>query len=321
MTVWNALICVTFVMTFVVAVGRVNGALPANYMRMSANQKQDVLWKQVLRNPYPMNRLPTVGPTAANFSKLFVPAFLKTSFTWTGDEMPPGRARILHNYGVVCKVDLDVFSDSPFSGVFSTGGVGVLRLSLAQLSNDSFPVGVALKILVDGRNSQNFVLVNTVEGQGTNRNFFAKTMRNIFPPAGPYGRELNPAEKAFQQAIFENLPGGPLDHPADFNNVPLYEQAAVGSDGRNVSTVVAPYEISLRPNPALAYDENDPADFRRHLVAIPAGTLLYTVAVKRTLDEDDGTVIGQLTSRSAMVASPYGDEVLFFNHAKKAWQA
>ncbi|OQV12663.1 hypothetical protein BV898_13072 [Hypsibius exemplaris] len=325
--IWRALIAIQL-SSISIHHGRVVGSptwaglLPDSYGSLSADAKQDLLWYQISSSRYSLDQLPIEPPSQANLSNLFVPKYLQKSFTWQGDQMPEGRTRILHPYGSVCKVALEIHypESSTFTGIFRTGGVGLFRMSVGQITNDSFPVGVALKIFVDGQRSQNFVLVNTVEGQGLNRNFFAKTMRNIFPPAGPYGRELNPAEKAFQTSIF-SLPGGEaLDHPVDFNDIPLYEQASVQSDGMDVSEVVAPYVVSFRPNPALAYDERDQTDFRKRLAGIPSGTVLYTVVGKRTLDDEDSVMIGQLVSRSEVVTSRYGDEVLFFNHATKSWR-
>ena len=113
--------------------------------------------------------------------------------------------------------------------------------------------------------------------------------------------------------------GGPLDRPEDAFNMPLYEAAAVGSDGNDVTPVVAPYLVTFTPNTALGWAANDSVDFRVHFASIPENTVLYTVSVKRSLDEDDIT-IGQIVSRSPILATPYGDETIFFNHMKKAWQ-
>ncbi|OQV11483.1 Protein PTHB1 [Hypsibius exemplaris] len=291
----------------------VYGELPENYTSLPGAVKQEILWSQISANPYPPGHAPTASPSPLNMSKIVDPDYLAISFTWTADEMPRNRVRIIHTYAGICKVDVKIFPNSTYSGVFKTGGPGILRMSLAN-RGPSLPPGLALKILIDGRDSQNFQLLNSREGQGKNMNFFAKPMRNIFLAPS----KLGPVEKAFRASL-EVLPGTLADRPESITNMPLYEQASVGSDGVNASTIVAPYLVTLTPNPAVGWDADDQTDFRTKLAAIPEGSLLYTVSVKRSLDEDDA-VIGEVVSRSAIIASSYGDETIFFNHAKKAWQ-
>lgn len=294
----------------------VNAALPENYVSLPAEEKLRVLWSRVSQNPYSLDSLPTAPvPPAYLAANAMNTTFLQTSFTWTDDEMPPGRIKAFHRYGSVCKVKLDIHQQSPFTGIFSTGGVGVIRMSQTAV-NDSSVASLALKILIDKQKSENLVLFTSggVGVQAMHKNYFAKTMRNFIAAPEPLGAPLIPIFKAFQTAVF-SLPGGPTSRPEDFNIIPLKEAASVGSDGENVSVPVVPYIVTFRPNPALAYDENDITDYRLQMAKIAEGTLLYTVSVTR-FDEYDSTVIGTLTSQSQVMATPYADEVLFFQHSR-----
>ncbi|XP_055353809.1 uncharacterized protein LOC129599543 isoform X2 [Paramacrobiotus metropolitanus] len=295
------------------------GLLSSNYDRLPAEDKQDQLWQKIARDPYRENELPTANPSFFSLLNLFFPPFLKKSFTHDGDEMPNTRQKLIHTYGSVAKME---FRTNPnittsFTGLLRSGAIGFVRLSLARQSEDTFIPGMGVKFLIDGKPSLNMHVMNSLEGQGGNKNFFERTFRNIIP--APSSMKLKLLSKAFAVAIWF-LPGGRDDRPESETNLPLYEHAAVDNEGRAVSPVVAPYEISFTPNPELAWSPDTTEDLRVNLGKIPVGSVLYTVTAKRGLRMEAET-IGEIISTSRFVASRYGDEILFFQHARHRWQS
>ncbi|OWA54101.1 hypothetical protein BV898_18518 [Hypsibius exemplaris] len=177
---------------------------------------------------------------------------------------------------------------------------------------------MGLKILIDGQQSQNLQVMWSVDGQGTNKNFFHHTFSNVIPPAQSFALKI--LSKAFDGAIWL-LPGNTQDRPESNHNLPLYEQASVTSDGQRVQNVRAPYQVNFIPNPAAGWDPANSRDLRVNLNAIPQGTVLYTVTAKRMSTTSEEQVIGQLVTTSPFVASEYEDGKLFFQHAAKRWRA
>ena len=85
------------------------------------------------------------------------------------DTFPPGRVKLKHNLGVVCKFTLDI-KDSQFSGIFKDGNrTGIIRLSIGGGKQES--AGVAMKFLRTGVPSGN-LLVHRLPDQESTTNFF-----------------------------------------------------------------------------------------------------------------------------------------------------
>jgi len=290
--------------------------LPQHYEGLSAGEKQDILWEQISRDPYSNDDLPKSNPNIFSRLNLLFAPFLKKSFTHTSDEIPGTRQKLIHTYGSVAKIDFRVTSNSSFTGIFQSGGIGFARLSLANQDSSSFIPGMALKILLDGQPSVNFHVMNSLEGQGTNKNFFERRFRNIIPD--PTSVSLRILAKSFALANWL-LPGGAENRPESETNMPVYEHAAVDSSGIPVSKVYAPYVAVFTPNPEIAWSPDTTDDLRVNLARIPRGTVLYTVAVQRGLRTEE-EVIGEIVTGSPFVASRYGDEILFFQHSRKRWR-
>ncbi|OWA54103.1 hypothetical protein BV898_18520 [Hypsibius exemplaris] len=291
--------------------------LPDGYQGLPATQKQEILWEQISGSPYPMDNLPTVMPGTFAMANLLRSEYDKVSFTQVSDEMPTGRTKLIHVYGSTAQVELKIFDNSTYTGIFKSGGIGLARLSLAKEDYENYTPGMGLKILIDGQQSQNLQVMWSVDGQGTNKNFFHNTFSNIIPP--PQSFALKVLSKAFDGAI-EMLPGTTQDRPESNHNLPLYEQASVTRDGQPVEKVVAPYQVNFIPNPAAGWDPANTQDVRVNLNAIPEGTVLYTLTAKRTSTATE-EVIGQLITKSPFVASAYEDATLFFQHAAKRWRS
>ncbi|OQV18155.1 hypothetical protein BV898_07744 [Hypsibius exemplaris] len=286
----------------------------------------DILWSQVESSAY-REGLPKVPPWRASYSTIECSPIVNASFDVVvfdyGDEMPPGRLRILSPFGSVAKVQLEIFPNSShYTGVFKSGGTGLVRLSDQQYeSYVAFNPSFTMKILLDGVPSVNFHgMFRPNVGQDNDTNVFKNPMSNIVSLT--LGGPKTPNGKGFRGSLLL-LPGKPNDQPESIANMGLYEHASVTAPaGTPVNgQVVAPFQITFRPNPDITWNGSDTTiDYRQRLSLIPPNTVLYTVTVTRRPNSTEHDFIGQLITRSHFVASKYGDEKLAFRHASKRWQ-
>ncbi|OWA52702.1 hypothetical protein BV898_17148 [Hypsibius exemplaris] len=280
-----------------------SAVLPRNYQSLSAQAKQTLQWNQILESQYRFDQLPALSSSHRpdNLTLLGNPTYLATSFLHKGDEMPGTRRRMtMSPVGVICKVSFRTFrnSTSRFTGLFHSGGIGVIRLALhlsrtstvreiGDRATDFAPTAV-MKIYIDGEPSRNFHYIKDMVGQGANRNYFLNNMSNI---AGRRPDESPVILEAFMRTI-ALLPGDALSRPSSPYNLGLYEQAAVYSNGTTVTDgrVVAPWEEILVPNPRLAIPPDSANDFRVDVNrVVTVGSVLYTVHARRWPDDGGGT--------------------------------
>jgi len=305
------------------ASGRHDDSLPADYQQRSARVKQEFLWKRIQQTAFTRDNMNTV-PHAdkANLTNIH---FLLKSFTHVGDEVPEGRQKLSHQFAAVAKVQLQIFANSPYTGVLAPGGasIAILRLSVAKYDDPLYmSPGFALKILIDGKPSVNMHSFFSSEGQSLpDNNYFRTTLTQVVPE--PFTPTLLYLGKFFNQTL-ELLPPAP-DRPENNKVLGMTEFASIYPNRGEpvpIGDVVAPYKVEWVPNPLLtAKSENRTGtDFRLQLLDIPENTVLYDLVAHRLWDSD-GVFIGRVVSRSAFIASQYGDEVLFFQHANKRWQA
>lgn len=276
--------------------------LPCYYQELSAEEKRDLLWSEITLS-HEEDPLPVLTGNSFNevLEKLKGLFNLNPTFDSASDEIPTGRVKIIHANGSVGKIALVPDADHPFTGIYQTGGVGVARLSLATPpADDNYIPGMAIKFLIAEHASVNLQVMNLLEGQKDNWNYFAKDFSNQIPHATNW--TLKAIEKIFEWTR----------DPA--NNLPLWHLAAWTSEGRVKGIPVFPERIYFRPT-SLVKDlipENSREDFRVSLAAIPMGPI-YEV-----YGEYQGTEyhIGTLMLESALLASNYGDKKLFFQHQR-----
>ena len=279
----------------------------------SATAKRQQIWERISASAYSLDRLPNQSYAPWDMAKLVVSSFLQVAFKHTSDEMPLNRKKLIHTYGTVAQVKLEITQDSPFTGVFQTGGEGLLRLSTAAQTG-SFTPGLALKIFIDGKPSVNFHVMHSLDGQGEDTQFFENVFTNLL--AEPRSPVLQAGSLAFAHAL-THLAGAPENE----RTLPLDEAAAVTSSGREMSDFNAPFEVEFWPTSEARkhfYRGLDPEDRRNYRVAlatIPAGTSLYEVRA-RTRD-DRIYPLARLVTQSPFLASQYGDESLFFQHQRR----
>lgn len=129
-------------------------------------------------------------------------------------------------FAAVAPARLNINSNSTFTGIFKAGSSSpaIIRLSVAKQDPDHFLPGLALKVLIDGKASQNIIAMFSLDGQGKDKNFFANTFWNIIDDPTGFAEKL--LAKAFRLAL-QLLPGGEESRPKSETNLPLVEHASV----------------------------------------------------------------------------------------------
>lgn len=321
--------------------------LQADYIKHTALQKQELLWKRLSKTPYTSANLPTLLDPSTGWNAVN-PSYLVEMFTLETDEVAKGRKKALNSFGSAAKVTFKILSRSKakdakttnsartkFTGLFQTGGPGIVRFSLAKLMTspeESFRPAIALKMLIKGKPSVNIFAAGVAGGlwsQGTsgsrqpNCNFFA------------YDLSTAPATSSHStQVPLWMLPR--RTRPTTWEKLSLNKAGAVTCTGEVItdSANSHPVKLFFVPDPDIAdfYENGDgnvlshnsegyadvtgKQDFRAQLATIPAGAVLYNVFAWSTEDDTSGPgeLIGMITLESPIVASKYGDEHLFFQH-------
>lgn len=276
--------------------------LPENYQSLPADHKQVILWQQI-ESSHEEQALPElVQNDFWRILQVIKGLFsLKPSFDHVSDEIPEGRVKILHANGSVAKIRLTPASGHPFTGLYQTGAIGLARLSLATTPDDnSFIPGMAVKFLLPSHPSLNLHVMNALEGQGSNWNFFAKTFSNKIEHPKSY--MLKAIEKIFEWT----------KDPA--NELNIESLAQWNEQGEPVDEPIAPDVLFFKPGEAVQHliDENDRQDFRISLARIPYGPVYELYGSYQGVKYH----IGTLSLESELLASNYGDQVLFFQHQR-----
>ena len=282
--------------------GNCHAQLPDNYQTLPADHKQILLWQQI-ESSHDEQGLPDLlqndfWRTLKVIKGLFS---LKPSFDHINDEIPKGLVKILHANGSVAKIHLTPASGHPFTGLYQTGAIGLARLSLATTpKDDSFIPGMAIKLLLPSHPSLNLHVMNALEGQGSNWNFFAKPFSNKI--AHPKSYLLKAIEKIFEWT----------KRPA--NELNIESLAEWNDQGEPVEHAIAPEVLLFKPSEAVQnlIDENDRQDFRLNLAKIPYGPIYELYGSYQGVEYH----IGTLSLESELLASNYGDKVLFFQHQR-----
>ena len=276
--------------------------LPLNYQTLDAANKQDLLWNEVESTPW--KTLPELNNSGwSSLLKSLGALFsLAKTFDHVSDEIPEGRTKFIHTYGSVVKFKFIPEKKHPFTGFYEEECVGLARLSLAA-NPKSLPYtpGMALKFLVDQKPSLNLVVMNRLDGQGDDWNFFAKAFSNKIPRAK--SRILK-----FLEWVFSLIRGNP-------GHLPVDHLAQMTSFGKKVKSPVVPEQLYFYPtsevSKIISPDSRD--DFRTKLQSIPAETKLYNVV---GILGGKAVKIGVMKTTSKFISSKYGDKKLFFQHRR-----
>lgn len=280
--------------------------LPPNYQSLKANEKLSLLWNEKIV-PTAYHVLPPIKffSIVYKFFKLLSPSYLSVTFKLVSDEFPARRERLIHPNGSVAKVEWVPDAGIQLSGIFQTGAVGLVRLSLAGNPDAarSYIPGMGLKLFLDGKPSVNLQVMHKLTGQGKNQNFFKESFSNVIPDP-PFFLWL------FALA-FSTAKNPPTELHID--HLTLIEKNGTTVPAEKVIPV---YQIVMMPNHALDIDPNTQNDFRDELGKIPDNSLLYTLYARHT-KTDELLKVGTLVTRSRFISSAYGDERIFFQHYRK----
>ena len=278
--------------------------IPDEYHSWSAAEKLDFLWhKRVWETRY--ENLPSLGGLDWQRLVYGLRAVVRLGLTFehAAEELPRNRPKVIHTFGTVCRVRFAAGA-SRYTGIFR-GAQGLARLSLAgDPEMIGFTPGIALKFPLSGcrqPSSVNIVAMNSVNGQGGDRNWFGRPFSNLIPEAR--GLALKAGELLFK-TVKRDPTFLPLEHLANWVQ-----------SGEQVAQPVSPHHIVLEAGDAVAnlIPSNSTADFRDDLARIPAGTAIYRVYAADGLDAAR-QLIGELVTETRMVASWWGDKRLFFQH-------
>lgn len=279
--------------------------LPSDYASRCAAEKLDLLWHRASTEPYTADALPRQEPGLVARRKLFSPAHHTVSFTHPSDELPPGREKLIHRFGVVARASLRRTVLSPYTGFFATGGVGLLRVSAATVV-PSFNPSLAFKHPVTGGPSVNWFAMASSDGQEDDHEPFRRVWSNSLPEpqrldARMLGRVMAAAIKRLE---------APRLYPV---YLPLHHMASIDGGGREVADPCVPDRIVLTPDPAARVGSEQEPDWRVRLGTLEPSTRLFEVALAADI-ESKPEAWGELVLESRFVASAYGDETLFFQH-------
>ncbi|GAB4538567.1 MAG: hypothetical protein Tsb0020_52670 [Haliangiales bacterium] len=280
-------------------------SLPAHYQSLSGSEKLELLWQRVSADPYPHGNLPTKPPSGFARRKVFTVRHNRVSFEHTSDEMPGERRKLVHAYGSVAVVKLVITEPHPYTGIFASGGQALLRISDAAGGSTFAPTN-ALKFLIDGHPSVNVFANQAAHGPADNFDIFSRHYANSLPTA------QSPATKliawSFQRTA--DALGGKRLYAV---YLPLHNAAEQNLDGSAVDTPVVPDRIELHPTGKLHISSTPDPDWRTALATLDPETVLYEVRLAEAIDRPAERV-GHIEIERRFIASPYGDEALFFQH-------
>jgi len=225
--------------------------------------------------------------------------------TDTNDYIPDNRRKFIHSLGSIAKVKFVPFMPA----IESAGYTGLLRgadtcLARISLAGDPAQFGVspavAVKCFRDGAApTGNFIAMKGLEGQGSNTNMFQNTLSNHI-------RE--PDTLALKAVALK------FDHYSKCAiQLSLVDFAEYDQFGVKTNSPHYPLKIALVPQWKGMSTHAD-TDFRDDLKKIPVGTVLWEIFVVNA--NCVMTKIAHLETTSKFVANAFGDQVMFFKHAK-----
>jgi hypothetical protein len=289
-------------------------SVPQNYDALKACEKQDLLWGKASSTVY--KDLPVYKKFGV-FQLLGMSLQeLQVKGNRFSDFAPDGWKKYLHRRGALAKVKI-VSKDHRYTGIFQGADCALLRLSLTYKVGGGKPVapGLALKVLRDGVPSANISALVSLDGQGSEFNFFHNPMSNIVPMSSGFGQKL--VHKLFKKVS---------RYPEELVSL---DMAQINARGEKVKGAVAPRQIFFVPGSAVKF-QSEEHDVREDFITIPEGTVVYQIYALSEKHKDfdygeysdekareflkDSTHIGDIVSTSEFVSSQFGDDGIFFRH-------
>lgn len=278
----------------------------------SAAQQVESIWTKILQTRY--NEIPPYADYGLKKAQLLFSSCAEKAFTHIGDEMIPGRKKLIHSSGSVIRIAWKATNTHPYTGLFESGtDNALLRVSLAKPAEEKNIVpGIAIKLFADGQESVNIFAMNSLDGQES-QNVFEKPFTNALrAPQSSFMNNL--LQHSFSQAL-KNIgsQGSPLVLTTE-------HIAAITANGTVIDKmkVKAPLQLIFVPSDELSeLTENIQfgTDFRTVIEGKGEGMILYYIYGKDNMHES-AMYLGTLEALNNFTASSYGDEVLYFQHQK-----
>ena len=279
--------------------------LPKNYNQLSARNKLQVLWENILQSEYKV--APTYKQFKSNMAKDligFFPAQLSKSFSNNNDVIVKDRDKIIHKLGSAAMIQFES-KDSKYQNFD-----GLIRLSNAVDSSTGvvYP-SFSLKIPQNGHaHSINFNIGKSFDGQRLGNNFNnGKTDYNFFRNDAnyPFSNELPNEAHSATGKIFKNI----------FDFAHLTPNYISISELTKVMNAPAPRRLIFRA--AREIQVLMPSEYytdeRDIFSKIKSGSILFDVYESIGL-ADPGRFVGQIKTTSRFISSGFGDRNLYFRH-------
>lgn len=291
--------------------------LPADYETWTAQSKMNHLWiNGAVRTQFTAG-LPALKPVDIGG---LISSILWKKVQDRTDVAPADYTKPIHAHGVMGKVKfVPVANTLGYTGLFAGADHGFMRLSVTGDPADrGFAPGLALKLFVNGKPSQNVSALYTLSGQGTNYDFFTNELSNYVSP------EVN--ETLGTTALFSAVSTKPT-------LVVMTDMAKVTQTGTSVLTPKAPTQIYFVPRTEVKGKFVKTAhDFRLDMMKLASGTKVYDVyatsaEIKTSLlpsinaqlaatRRAGAKKIGEIVLASPLIASEFGDKGVFFKHQR-----
>lgn len=291
--------------------------IPDDYQSWSAQAKQEMLWGNgALRTEYVAANVPAIEEIDIGG---LIDSILWKKVQDVTDVSPPGYSKPIHPRGALAKVQFVPTAGHEYTGLFQGADHGLLRLSVTGDPADrGFAPGLALKLFVDGKRSENISALYTLSGQGDNHNIFANELSNYVKT------EVN--ETLGTTALFSLVSSKPT-------MLVMSDMARVNQDGSAVGSVKTPTQIYFVPNENVKNSISSAShDFRDDLTALSQGTTVYDVyatsqSVKTSIwpwvtaryerdRRNSAKKVGELVMTSQFTLSQFGDTGIFFKHQR-----
>lgn len=270
------------------------------YTQLTWQEKQEMIWSQIKADSSLGGYYPTDLITES----------VVTSFDNEWDFHPAGRRKVIHGNGAICKFDVDVSADSPFSGLLKAGSKisGLIRMGPAtdpySVTSSGMAPGVSIKFLRTGTMSANFLLLNNLNPLPDNSfNFFQ------VPKFNQLTADIQTPDLILLGQKF--CATGHCITKVGISNVCTHDQ-----DGNEAEELNFPFKFTFTPAD-ISFPAEAPANqqaFMDQFKAIPVGSRLYTIRGHTSPEDTEGLVLGDVVTSSECLTSLYGDTKLAFKH-------
>lgn len=273
----------------------------SDFNSLTASQKLAIHTKRIHATQY---SIPPSSPQSffRSLLKLSKPRDMATTFLLDEDERNisvQGEQKPIHFQGVTAPVVFVANNNNKYTGLYQSGGLGLIRLSRALPTDTPFVPGFALKVLIDGKPSVNFHAMFSLDGQNTSHFF-----ENTFSTQVDSPKKLSVKALSFLFRLsLDHISKSPNLRPVTETHIPLIESASVTSDGVECANYIAPDKLVFQPQ--VSYQPSG-GDFRDDIISnILSPCTLYTVF------DQDKNMLGHINLIADFSKSTHGDEMMF----------